>query len=322
MAEVDSLDRRIAHALQIDGRVPFARLASVLGVSDQTVARRYARLRSSRSLRVIGLTDPSATGETQWYVRVRARPDAAQAVAEALARRSDTSWVMLLAGGTEMICTVRAGWNGNDLLLSTLPRTARVTDVRAHCRLHEYFGGRRGAIEKIGPLGAEQVEALLGGVSRAESLSTGSLPADPGLDDVDHRILAELARDGRARVEQVASATAVPEATVRRRLEVLRRSGVLFFDVELDNRVLGREVAAVLWLKVEPASLHAAGEALAGHSEITFAAACTGPHALFAHALSADPGALYRYLTTSLAALPGVTEVESAPVIRLVKGPA
>ncbi|WP_280393334.1 AsnC family protein [Nocardia wallacei] len=31
------------HALQVDGRAPFSRIADVLGVSDRTVARRSAR---------------------------------------------------------------------------------------------------------------------------------------------------------------------------------------------------------------------------------------------------------------------------------------
>jgi DNA-binding Lrp family transcriptional regulator len=41
---IDRLDRQLLHALQIDGRAPFRRLASVLGASEQTVARRYRRL--------------------------------------------------------------------------------------------------------------------------------------------------------------------------------------------------------------------------------------------------------------------------------------
>ncbi|MFI6833783.1 Lrp/AsnC family transcriptional regulator [Kribbella sp. NPDC050241] len=51
---LDDLDRAIAHALHIDGRAPFNRIAAVLGVSDQTVARRYQRLRSGGLLRVVG----------------------------------------------------------------------------------------------------------------------------------------------------------------------------------------------------------------------------------------------------------------------------
>ena len=42
----DPLDRQLVHALQLDPRAPFSRVAAVLGVSDQTVARRYSRLRT------------------------------------------------------------------------------------------------------------------------------------------------------------------------------------------------------------------------------------------------------------------------------------
>jgi len=37
---MDRLDRQILQALQLEGRAPFSRLAAVLGVSEQTIARR------------------------------------------------------------------------------------------------------------------------------------------------------------------------------------------------------------------------------------------------------------------------------------------
>lgn len=321
MTDVDTLDLKIAHALQVDGRAPFSLLADVLAVSDQTVARRYGRLRSSGALRVVGLTDPDATGDMQWYVRVKATPDAAQAIAGALVRRPDTSWVMLLAGGTEMICTVRTGSGGNDdLLLSALPRTSRVLDVHAQCRLHQFFGGPQGVVEKLSLLRPDQITALLDG-RPAPPTPTAPPPTPVELNQVDRRLLAELALDGRQTFEQLAEATSSPAATVRRRLDSLRARGVLYFDVELDNRLLDRRVETVLWLDIEPSALHRAGTELAGHAEIAFAAACTGPTALFAHVLTRDPGTLYQYLTTSVSTLPGIRRLESAPVIRLLKGP-
>lgn len=318
MPELDELDLRLAHALQVDGRASFTRIATVLGVSDQTVARRYARLRSTRALRVVGLTDPDVTGDQQWYVRVKATPRAAQGMAKALASRSDTSWVMLVGGGTEVVCTVRTGpaGRGDDLLLSALPRTSHVLAVDAFRRLHQYFGGQQGAIEKLDLLRPDQVAALLAG---RVAPTTSRKPVE--LDKIDRGILAELALDGRCAVERLASVTSEPAATVRRRLASLRDRGVLYFDVELENRLLARGVEAVLWLKVEPASLHDVGTAVGVHREVAFAAACTGPFALLAYVSTPDPASLYAYLTTSIAKLAGVREVESAPVIRLLKGP-
>ena len=47
----DQLDIQLLHALQIDGRALFSLIADVLGVSHQTIARRYNRLRSAGMLR-------------------------------------------------------------------------------------------------------------------------------------------------------------------------------------------------------------------------------------------------------------------------------
>lgn len=71
---------------------------SVLGVSDQTVARRYRRLRSSGDLRVLGMADESRLGRTAWVVRLHCTPDAAEKLAQAFARRPDTSYVALISG--------------------------------------------------------------------------------------------------------------------------------------------------------------------------------------------------------------------------------
>jgi hypothetical protein len=90
---VDVIDRGLVHALQLDGRAPYSRIGEVLGVSTQTVARRFNRLRAEAGLRVIGLPDPQATGQSQWLLRLTAAPHAAQDLARALSRRSDTSWI-------------------------------------------------------------------------------------------------------------------------------------------------------------------------------------------------------------------------------------
>jgi DNA-binding Lrp family transcriptional regulator len=83
--------------------------------------------------------------------------------------------------------------------------------------------------------------------------------------------------------------------------------------------VLGISANVMLWLKIDPASLEAAGRALAAHPEIPFAGATTGTTNLAASALFRDTRDLYAYLTTRLADLPGLQSVESAPIIGTVK---
>ncbi|MFB7502947.1 Lrp/AsnC family transcriptional regulator [Streptomyces broussonetiae] len=75
----------------------------------------------------------------------------------------------------------------------------------------------------------------------------------------------------------------------------------------------------MLRLSAAPAHLEEAGQALAGHPEIALAAATTGPANLYASVVCTDQREPYRYLTTRIAALPAITHLETAPVIRTVK---
>ncbi|WP_405164393.1 AsnC family transcriptional regulator [Nocardia sp. NBC_01499] len=268
---IDELDRRLLHALQIDGRAAFSAIAAALGVSDRTIARRYARLRSVGVVRVIGGIDPTALGGTTWFLRVRCAPAAAVPVAEALARRADTSWVSLHSGGSEISCTVRTE-NENDseaLLLAKLPRTPRVEGVTAHSVLHVFYGDSDNLIAKLGALNADE----------AALLRPSSVPYRPGpvrLDDGDRKLLAALADDGRTSVEQLAAVTGWSPTTVRRRMTELRERRVLYLDIDIDWRQVGLGIRTLFWISVSPAHLEQADAALAEHPEIAFAAATTG----------------------------------------------
>ncbi|MFI5778114.1 Lrp/AsnC family transcriptional regulator [Nocardia sp. NPDC051570] len=312
--DFDELDRRLLHALQIDGRAAFSAIAEVLGVSDRTIARRYARLRSVGAVRVIGGVDPVALGATMWFLRVRCAPAAAVPVAEALARRPDTSWVSLCSGGTEITCVVRTENDADSeaLLLAKLPRTSRVEGVTAHSVLHMFYGRSDSLIAKLGVL-TDQEAALL------HPPPVSYRPGRVQLFDGDRKLLAALADDGRTSIEQLSAVTGWSPTTIRRRMTELREHGVLYLDIDIDWRLLGLGVRTLLWLSVAPASLEQAGAALAQHPEIAFAAATTGPTNLYATAVCTDQRELYRYLTTQVASLPAITHMETAPVIRTVK---
>jgi DNA-binding Lrp family transcriptional regulator len=319
---LDDLDRGLVHALQIDGRAPFSRLATVLGTSTQTVARRYRRLRVEAGLRVVGLADPAVAGRARWLVRIGAVPHATRDLARALARRSDTTWVKLTSGGTGIIAVVTAPPTesgpaaGHGLLLHDLPRTAGITEVTAHYLLHTYLGGPTPWRGRAQTLTAGQRAALSAG---ADEPSAG--PAEPvrPLGPADGPLLDALARDGRATQAELAAATGWTSATAARRLAELRSSGAIFLDVEISPALLGAGTQALLWMGVAPARLERTALALAEHDELAFVAATTGPTNLVAHALCAGPGELHHYLTRRLGALEDIRTLETAPVLRTLK---
>jgi DNA-binding Lrp family transcriptional regulator len=313
MVKLDSTDLALIHALNVDGRAPFSRIAEVLGVSDQTVARRYRQLRASNTARVVGLVFPWRVGDTRWYLRVRCAPDVAVSVATALAHRPDTYWVRMLSGGTEIDCVVqgRDHTEPGHLLLQRLPRTPRVLDVSAHSLLHVYLGG---AVEHLGILDAltrDQVAALRVPMSDSDEV----IP----LDEADYRMLTALEHDGRAGFPELAKATGWSESTAKRRLDFLRESGALYFDVDMDIAAMGFTVEARLWMSVPPSQLAAVGDAMSRHPETTFVAATTGSRNLMASIACRSVPELYKYLTQKVGALLAVENIETAPVIRTIK---
>jgi DNA-binding Lrp family transcriptional regulator len=316
MLTLDGIDHGLIHALHLDARVPFAKVAEVLGTSTQTVVRRYGRLRAGAALRVVALADPSSARRQQWIVRLTATANTAQEIARALARRSDTSWVRLTSGGTEIVALIQTTPGSPDshaLLLRDIPRTTSVTAVSAHYLLHTYLGGPTAWHGRVSALTASQQDRLRPPVP-APAARTPVV-----LTDRDHVLLDALLRDGRTSFTDLAARTGWSASTVTRRVDELRRSGALFFDVEVDDALFGITASAVLWMSVAPAHLQRVGTALAGHEELAVVAATTGRTNLMAHALCADLEALHRYLTTRLA-LEAITSIETAPVLRTLKG--
>ncbi|MFJ1765262.1 Lrp/AsnC family transcriptional regulator [Amycolatopsis sp. NPDC088138] len=307
---LDDVDRGLAHALQVDGRAPMRTLGEVLGVSENTVARRYRRLREAGVLRVTGAVTGGEIGYTTWTLRLRTTPDAGAAVADALADRADVSWVHLLSGGTEISCTVHAPGSAgrDDLLLHKLPRASRVTAVSAHELLHTFAlpDGWSG----LHCLTPEQVARL----RPPPPDGTGVRP-----EPEDQALFDALAADGRASYTALAAATGWSDSTVRRRMEVLRRHGTLTYQLDVSPARLGFRSETRLWLAVSPARLAEAGETLASHPETSFAVATTGTTNLTAMVNCRDGRDLYRYLTDRVAGIRGVRTLESASVIRTVK---
>jgi len=309
---LDQIDRKLIHALAIDARAPFRTLGEVIGCSDQTAARRYRRLQEVADLRVIGDVEALRVGWDDWLLRLQCTPAGTTPVAEALTRRADTRWVQLASGGTEIVCVLQARTpeQRDALLLKGLPGSRQVVQVAAHLMLEAY------SAEKWGGIASALTPAEAAGLTAPE---VDAQAAPVQLDELDLALLAHLGENGRASHSQIAAAIHTHESTVRRRIEELRRTGALVFEIDIDTAALGMHTHAYLWLSVAPSELERVGTALADHPEVAYAAATTGRTNLFASVAFRDSRHMYEYLNTRLATLPGIHSVEAAPSIRTLK---
>jgi DNA-binding Lrp family transcriptional regulator len=302
----DPLDRRLVHALQIDPRASFGRIAQVLDVSDRTLARRYRRLRAAGLLRVVGVVSARVLGQQDWLVRLRCLPDAASAIADVLAARTDTSWVGILSGGAEITCLTRAS---DGLVLRTMPRSPRILEATAQ-RLLRAVAGIEGWPRRLAALTAAEIAAL-----RADAAQAAGAVA---LSATDRRILELLGRDGRIGYAALATAAGWSPSTVARRLAELRASGVLLFEVDVEPALFDAGQEEMLWLTVDPAELDAVGRALSRHPDVAFAAVTTGATNLVAYVACAHDDDLYERVLVPVGRIPGVRHIDLTPVARQV----
>ncbi|MFF6985066.1 AsnC family transcriptional regulator [Streptomyces sp. NPDC010273] len=324
---MDTTDRRIVQCLLRDGRASFRRIAEVAEVSEQTVARRYRALVADGAVRVRALPRHALLGDRTWFVRVRCRPDATDTLADALAAREDTAYVSVTSGGSEIVCQTHTGLRDQGgSVLQRLPRTARVLGFDACAVMHMYLGSGAKWLAFDDPLTDAQA-ALLHASDQRQRATTGGDgggdvrdAGDPGTPrEQDGTLLAELARDGRAGVVELARACGWSTSRVSARLEELLTAGALRIAVDLAYPRFGFHAPAYLWLTVAPGRLNATGEALSAHPETTFAAAVTGSANLLVTVTCRTMDDLHSYVTTRVGALDAVHQVDVVPVLHRLK---
>ena len=313
----DALDTKITHCLQAAPRASFATIGAVLGVSEQTVARRFRRLRAAGAVRVIAFVDPTPFGRQSWLLRIFCRPDAAMKVGKALAIRDDVQWVALMDGGTQVGCVLRPRTQDaqDQLLLRQLPRTVQITRIEAASVIHVF----RGSTTRDWRLGedflTEEQEAKL-----AESTvpRTGRRVT---LTDQDNPLLRTLMADGRATYAELRSAAGADwtEARIRRRVNELREAGVLYFDVDVDDAAFGNPLSAQLRLSVTPARLQSVGDAICKHPAVRFCGATTGSASITMSVGFDGVESLYRFVSEDVGRLDGVVQVHVGSINRVLK---
>ncbi|MFE3189746.1 Lrp/AsnC family transcriptional regulator [Nocardia sp. NPDC059240] len=314
---LDFLDKQIVHGLVSDARIPFARLGAILGVSEQTVARRYRSLVARGVIHVAGQVNTQPLGQPRWIMRITSTPAKAVALAESLARVPELSWVALLTTGFDVMCVgrTRSIQRRDELLLRMIPRATPVLGLNVFEVLRQFPFSEEWP--RYGRLLTSDQLAELGPRPPMWDPLGPELPVT--LSREDEAMLAILARDGRAPYAQLAAATGWSATRVARRMSELMESGVLYFDLDFALELMGYTSRALLWMKVHPAHLEEVGLTISQYPEVAYLAAITGSANMTASVVCRDNAHLYRFVTERLGALPGINDVEVTPALRIFK---
>jgi Lrp/AsnC family transcriptional regulator for asnA, asnC and gidA len=115
---LDDIDKRIITELQIDGRLPYARLGPAVGLSQAAARQRVQRLIERGVMQVVAVTDPLALGfNLEAMIGVRADGDL-RTLARTLATIDEIDYVVVTSGGYDLL--VETVCEGTDELLALL----------------------------------------------------------------------------------------------------------------------------------------------------------------------------------------------------------
>lgn len=127
---IDETDKAIVEALQQDGRLPYTRLATAVGLSEAAVRQRVQRLVESGVVQIVAVTDPLTLGfHRMAMIGLKVEGDLRE-VADAIASIPEVSYVVVTSGSFDLLMEVVC--EDDDHLLALLNDKVRaIPEVRS-----------------------------------------------------------------------------------------------------------------------------------------------------------------------------------------------
>ncbi|HEY4023573.1 MAG TPA: Lrp/AsnC family transcriptional regulator [Pseudonocardiaceae bacterium] len=272
--DVDEVDLALLDALHVNPRASFERLASALGISAVTAARRWQRLASTG--RVWVSSAPGAqVGLVAAVYEIEARPGRAESVGRYLAEIPQVGSVYLTAGSYDVHGLIFAAnmRTLTELLFDRLATTPDVVRARSQVGL-EWFSGVRW---RLGAIDTGTEREVRESTDASRERGRGAKTLDPD----EHDLYLALQHDGRARYRDLAHDLGTSEQQVRRRMTSMAKRGLLTFRTDFTRIEGGWPALLTLWLRVPDEALEAVGVEIGGWRETRICFSVVGAANLF-----------------------------------------
>ena len=130
VAVLDDVSKGIIEQLQEDGRRAYATIGKAVGLSEAAVRQRVQRLLDAGVMQIVAVTDPLQVGFARMaMIGIRCEGDV-EAVAEKIADMPEVDYVVITAGGFDLLVEVVC--EDNDHLLELVSKRIRaVPTVRS-----------------------------------------------------------------------------------------------------------------------------------------------------------------------------------------------
>ncbi len=139
------------------------------------------------------------------------------------------------------------------------------------------------------------------------------------LDDLDHRIVEALSRDGRSSNRQIAAELGVTEGTIRTRIKRLQNEGLIQFTVVTSFRMAGSPNLVMMGIHAEPSHVPELAAELSAIPAIGCVMVLLGRYNLMAMGLFTSLEQVHDLVSTRIKTLSGVRQVEVSVSIHSLK---
>jgi Lrp/AsnC family transcriptional regulator for asnA, asnC and gidA len=318
---LDNLDRLIVKMLRHDGRLAFAEIAQMAGVSKPTIRKRVDRLVDAEAIVIAARVNPAPIGlPVDALVCIRATRGRMREVGSRLAQMENIGYLAYLAGSFDIL--IEAFLPDAEGLFRFLNEDLAAIDGVAHAetwhvlRTEKFFynwGGEDVGLDpSLRPIAPRHLYEPI--------IRQGSLPHGPLLlDGLDRRIMKMLRHDGRLTYARIAREVGVSEPTARKRVDRLVHAGAIAIMARVNPAAIGFPLDAYVGIRVARGRVTEVGSQLAKMENVGYLAYVAGSFDIVLQAFLPDNEDLFTFLSGDLEEIDGINYSETWHVLHTEK---
>ncbi|KCZ92142.1 AsnC family transcriptional regulator [Hyphomonas johnsonii MHS-2] len=284
----DDIDHGIIKALQNDPQVTNKAIASLVGVSESTVAQRIRDMSDNNIMRVVAQRDVYSDGYTLMCLSDVDTVGDAAGIAARIALLDEAISVSRCIEAPQILVNVRARDRAhlNTILFEKIGSIPGIERIRSNVcmtiiKMESGYGELSTSL-RTRPL--EQMESKYGEITRI------------------------LLEDGRTSNREIARRLDISEGSVRQRIKKMYDTKQMQLRVVCDPVSLNQAAIAIVRIASRPTRRADAIERLTAHDAVTFVGTMTGAHDLWALVQMQDSAAIADFCDEVVSTLDGIKQ--------------
>jgi DNA-binding Lrp family transcriptional regulator len=305
---LDECDLGIIAELQKDGRRGPGEIAEALGMHRNTVSVKLKRLIEKRAITPAVYVDPRILGyRAPAIIGIKVMPREIDKVATRVAALANIHHVFVCLGRYDIVLAGSLFRDEDELLsfvTNELGKTPGVIDVEAMITV---------GMSKVTFAVVDTPHLQRPQDTRAREAVGASLDED------DHAIIRELQRDARQPTFSLAAALGMNRNTVAAKLRRLLDQEIIRAVAIANPAMMGYQVMVMFGISVLPGQIDSVSERLKHVKNVQTSVLCIGRYSMMVWCMCRNLEELYDIVTTELANIPGLREVEAMLILRTKK---